>query len=255
MLQPRGSLFCAGVCVDDRPPSRPRPVHAAIGAVARGSARAADGSPAKRGTGEPRPLGPSLPPGPRLLPKVAAARWKPGGPRGASEGGTGRPAAALQVPARGAPTRCRRPGHAGALGPRGSMKGGDQAYSRGPSLWLFAKCCCCLPCRGECAGRAAAGPAESEGWLGSAAGPGSGCGKAGGQEPAPNHVVPASLAERGLALGQVLTRMRSCSRRALTWRRVGDPARSSARVPVAVESHLPASIYMWISAAGLTDDS
>ncbi|ERE74960.1 kalirin-like protein [Cricetulus griseus] len=28
------------------------------------------------------------------------------------------------------------------------MKGGDQAYSRGPSLgWFFAKCCCCFPCR------------------------------------------------------------------------------------------------------------
>lgn len=30
------------------------------------------------------------------------------------------------------------------------MKGGDRAYTRGPSLgWLFAKCCCCLSCRGE----------------------------------------------------------------------------------------------------------
>uniref|UniRef100_A0A2K6F771 Kalirin RhoGEF kinase n=1 Tax=Propithecus coquereli TaxID=379532 RepID=A0A2K6F771_PROCO len=28
------------------------------------------------------------------------------------------------------------------------MKGGDRAYTRGPSLgWLFAKCCCCFPCR------------------------------------------------------------------------------------------------------------
>ncbi|XP_066890527.1 kalirin isoform X27 [Kogia breviceps] len=28
------------------------------------------------------------------------------------------------------------------------MKGGDRAYTRGPSLgWLLAKCCCCLPCR------------------------------------------------------------------------------------------------------------
>ncbi|XP_023070827.1 kalirin isoform X14 [Piliocolobus tephrosceles] len=28
------------------------------------------------------------------------------------------------------------------------MKGGDRAYTRGPSLgWLFAKCCCCFSCR------------------------------------------------------------------------------------------------------------
>ncbi|XP_059866771.1 kalirin-like isoform X4 [Delphinus delphis] len=28
------------------------------------------------------------------------------------------------------------------------MKGGDRAYTRGPSLgWLLAKCCCCFPCR------------------------------------------------------------------------------------------------------------
>uniref|UniRef100_A0A286ZNZ8 Non-specific serine/threonine protein kinase n=1 Tax=Sus scrofa TaxID=9823 RepID=A0A286ZNZ8_PIG len=28
------------------------------------------------------------------------------------------------------------------------MKGGDRGYTRGPSLgWLFAKCCCCFPCR------------------------------------------------------------------------------------------------------------
>ncbi|XP_017901325.1 PREDICTED: kalirin-like isoform X5 [Capra hircus] len=28
------------------------------------------------------------------------------------------------------------------------MKGGDREYTRGPSLgWLFAKCCCCFPCR------------------------------------------------------------------------------------------------------------
>nr|XP_027791880.1 kalirin isoform X13 [Marmota flaviventris] len=27
------------------------------------------------------------------------------------------------------------------------MKGGDRAYTRGPSLgWLFSKCCCCFPC-------------------------------------------------------------------------------------------------------------
>lgn len=44
----------------------------------------------------------------------------------------------------------RRPCHAGALGARCSMKGGERAYTRGPSLgWLFAKCCCCFPCRGE----------------------------------------------------------------------------------------------------------
>lgn len=30
------------------------------------------------------------------------------------------------------------------------MKGSERVYSRGPSLgWLFARCCCCLPCRGE----------------------------------------------------------------------------------------------------------
>ena len=42
------------------------------------------------------------------------------------------------------------PGPCRSAGATGSMKGGDRAYSRGPSSgWLFAKCCCCFPCRGE----------------------------------------------------------------------------------------------------------
>lgn len=42
------------------------------------------------------------------------------------------------------------PGPCWSAGATGSMKGGDREYTRGPSLgWLFAKCCCCFPCRGE----------------------------------------------------------------------------------------------------------
>lgn len=99
------------------------------------------------------PLVPPSPPGPSLLPKVAQLPVSPStaGVR-EEEGGRERDLAGWWhrsfLPPRFHPGR--RSCHAGALGTHCSMKGGDQAYTRGPSLgWLFAKCCCCFPCRGE----------------------------------------------------------------------------------------------------------
>lgn len=106
------------------------------------------------------PLRPSLPAGP--LPSSPRWLWLPESQTAAAvrgeddwEGGregarkeAGNRAAALKFPAGCAGAGA--PGHAGALGPRDSMKGGDRAYTRSPFLgWLFAKCCCCLPCKGE----------------------------------------------------------------------------------------------------------
>lgn len=107
------------------------------------------------GFGTPPPLDPPSPPGPSPPPQGGSGsqkvrRRRQYGERTAGREGAreeaGNWAAALKFPARCAGA----PGHAGALGPRDSMKGGDRAYTRSPFLgWLFAKCCCCLPCRGE----------------------------------------------------------------------------------------------------------
>lgn len=103
--------------------------------------------------GTPPPLVPPLPPSPSLLPKVAQLPVSPS-TAGVREDNCGRERDLAGrwhrsfLQSRSHPGR--RSCHAGALGARCSMKGGDQAYTRGPSLgWFFAKCCCCFPCRGE----------------------------------------------------------------------------------------------------------
>lgn len=117
------------------------------------------GTPENSWTLELRPLRPSLraaplPSSPRWLglPESQAAAAVPGadGGEGGSEGGSWLPARRRSLQPAALPPAAGAPGHAGALGPRGSMKGGDRAYPRGPSLrWLVAKCCCCFPCKGE----------------------------------------------------------------------------------------------------------
>lgn len=113
--------------------------------------------------GTPPPLALPLSGAPPPLPKVALAPRKselrfplvPGeaGREGRARKGTDSLVTVHKFSAHSAPPL--RPsagilGHAGALGPRGSMKGSDQVYTRGPALgWLFSKCCCCFPCRGE----------------------------------------------------------------------------------------------------------
>lgn len=140
------------------PPPLACPVPAARAALHKALGHAAGGTRANSWTLELRPQ--RRPPH-RPLPFSPRWPWLPESRsrcRGAGEeGGKGRPrlragsgAAGPRWPACCAPTAAGTPGHAGALGPRGSMKGGDRAYTRGPSLgWLLAKCCCCFPCRGE----------------------------------------------------------------------------------------------------------
>lgn len=113
------------------------------------------------------------------------------------------------------------------------MKGGDRAYTRGPSLgWLFAKCCCCLPCRGEwlCAFATSSSNARAGGVRGRGGG-GWGMGWEGGRGGSLGPAFASvSLAESGLARGELLTWMQSCSlaSQLLTWQRLWMSGRQPA---------------------------